>query len=129
MKSIEVVAAIIIKDKKVFAAARGYGEYVNMYEMPGGKVKPGETDEEALKREIKEELDTEIEVKQFVQKIEYDYPTFHLAMDCYLCEVVSGKLTLLEHNDAKWLEKGELHTVEWLPADELLLGQLEKLLE
>lgn len=133
MKTINVVAAIIVAnengDKKIFAAQRGYGEFINMYEMPGGKVEAGESREEALIREISEELETEIKVERFVQTIEYDYETFHLSMDCYECSIVKGHLHLLEHKDAKWLTKETLHSVHWLPADELLLGKLEEILK
>ena len=128
-KTVEVAAAIIIKDAKLFVAERGYGEFINMYELPGGKMEKGESREDALVREIKEELDTDIEVKQLVKTIEYDYPDFQLIMHCYLCKVVSGKLTLLEHKDAKWLGKEELDSVKWLPADEQLLPALQQLLE
>lgn len=128
MKTVSVVAAIIIKDNKVFATQRGYGEFKDGWEFPGGKVEQGETAEEALKREIKEELDTEINVGNYVDTIEYDYPTFHLSMKCYQCSVVSGKLTLLEHENAKWLDKDNLRTVDWLPADITILDKIEELL-
>lgn len=124
MKTINVVAAIIIKDNRVFATQRGYGEFKDGWEFPGGKVEQGEAPENAIVREIKEELDTVIEVKEYFDTVEYDYPNFHLSMKCYICTVVSGKLELLEHEAAKWLDKDSLDTVEWLPAD---LGLVDKL--
>ncbi|MBR5016691.1 MAG: (deoxy)nucleoside triphosphate pyrophosphohydrolase [Spirochaetia bacterium] len=128
MKTIHVVAAIIIKDHKLFATQRGYGEFKDGWEFPGGKIESGETPQEALKREIREELVTEIEVNSYIDTIEYDYPTFHLSMDCYLCSVVSGKLELLEHENAAWLSKETLNSVKWLPADTSILDRIEKLL-
>ena len=128
MKTIHVVAAIIVKDHKLFATQRGYGEFKDGWEFPGGKVEPGEAPQDALKREIREELATEIEVGIHINTIEYDYPTFHLSMDCYLCSVLSGKLELLEHENAAWLSKETLHTVAWLPADLSILNKIEKLL-
>ena len=124
MKTINVVAAIIIKDNKIFATQRGYGEFKDGWEFPGGKVEQGEAPENAIAREIKEELDTAIEVKEYFDTVEYDYPNFHLSMKCYICTVVSGKLELLEHEAAKWLDKDSLDTVDWLPAD---LGLVDKL--
>lgn len=124
MKTINVVAAIIIKDNKIFATQRGYGEFKDGWEFPGGKVEQGETPENAIVREIKEELDSVIEVKEYFDTVEYDYPNFHLSMKCYICTVVSGKLELLEHEAAKWLDKESLDTVDWLPAD---LGLVDKL--
>lgn len=124
MKTINVVAAIIIKDNKIFATQRGYGEFKDGWEFPGGKVEQGEAPENAIVREIKEELDTVIEVKEYFDTVEYDYPNFHLSMKCYICTVVSGKLELLEHEAAKWLDKDSLDTVDWLPAD---LGLVDKL--
>ena len=134
MKTVNVVAAIIIRTlddgtKKVFSTQRGYGEFKDGWEFPGGKVEPGETPQQALAREIKEELDTEISVGDYVDTIEYDYPNFHLSMKCYQCSVLSGKLTLLEHENAKWLAADELESVEWLPADVSILGKIEKLLK
>ena len=117
MKGIKVVAAIIVKDGRLFATQRGYGDYKDWWEFPGGKIEPGETPEQALKREIKEELDTEISVGDHLITVEYDYPKFHMTMGCYLCSVVSGKLTLLEHEAAKWLGPDELESVKWLPSD------------
>ena len=128
MKTIHVVAAIIILDHKLFATQRGYGEFKDWWEFPGGKVKEGETPQEALKREIREELATEIEVSSYIDTIEYDYPTFHLSMDCFACTVVSGKLELLEHENATWLSKETLYSVKWLPADITILGKIERLL-
>lgn len=124
MKTVNVVAAIIIKDKKIFATQRGYGEFKDGWEFPGGKVEKGETPENAIVREIKEELDTVIEVIEYFDTVEYDYPNFHLSMKCYICTVVSGKLELLEHEVAKWLDKDSLDSVAWLPAD---LGLVDKL--
>ncbi len=124
MKTINVVAAIIIKDNKIFATQRGYGEFKDGWEFPGGKVELGEAPENAIVREIKEELDTVIEVKEYFDTVEYDYPNFHLSMKCYICTVVSGKLELLEHEAAKWLDKDSLDSVAWLPAD---LGLVDKL--
>ena len=116
-KTIRVVAAIIKKDNKIFATQRGYGNYRNWWEFPGGKVEPGETPEEALVREIKEELNTEIQVDHYFMTVEYDYPEFHLSMECFWCNIVRGKLTLLEHKAAKWLPMNNLNQVNWLPAD------------
>ena len=116
-KVIEVVAAIIIRDEKFFATQRGYGEWKDWWEFPGGKIEPGEAPEDALKREIREELATEIEVGDLLKTVEYDYPKFHLTMHCYLCSIISGQLSLLEHEDARWLTKDDLNSVRWLPAD------------
>lgn len=129
MKKIEVVAAIIKHENKIFATQRGYGEFKDGWEFPGGKMELGETREEALKREIREELDTIISIDEFVQTIEYDYPAFHLTMHCYLCSVISGGLTLLEHEAAKWLTEDEIETVEWLPADIELLETIKRILK
>jgi len=123
MKTIKVVAAIIIEDGKVFATQRGYGDFKGGWEFPGGKVEPDETPQEALVREIREELETEIEVGELLDTIEYDYPKFHLSMDCFICKIKSGDLLLKEHKAAKWLTKEILYSVEWLPAD---LGLIEK---
>ena len=124
-KSIEVVAAIIVKDDKIYATQRGYGPYKDKWEFPGGKIERGETREHALEREIKEELDTEIEVGDYLCTVEYDYQEFYLTMHCFLCDVISGKLTLLEHEDAKWLERDGLWSVDWLPADVEVVKVLE----
>ena len=125
-KTIKVVAAIIRKDSKVLATQRGYGDYKDWWEFPGGKIEPGETPEAALAREIKEELDSEIAVEQYLTTVEHDYPEFHLSMDCYWCEVKSGKLTLLEHEAAKWLPLDNLRQVNWLPADVKVVEAIEK---
>lgn len=117
MKNIEVVAAVICKDGKIFATQRGYGEWKDWWEFPGGKVEPEETHTDALKREIREELDTEIEVGDLLTTVEYDYPNFHLTMYCYLCSVINGQLLLREHEDARWLASDEMESVKWLPAD------------
>ena len=116
MKSIEVVAAIIKKENKILATKRGYGEFINMWVFTGGKIESGETNEAALIREIKEELDADIKIDEFALTVEYTYPTFHLTMHCYICSL-KDTITLLEHNDAKWLEKNEFNAVNWLPAD------------
>ncbi len=124
MKSIEVVAAIIVDGERIFATQRGYGEFKDGWEFPGGKIERGETPGQALVREIKEELDTEIEVGKLVETVEYDYPEFHLTMHCFFCRIRSGNLTLREHEAAKWLLPEELDSVDWLPAD---LGLIKKL--
>ena len=124
MKTVKVVAAIIIENGKVFATQRGYGEFKDGWEFPGGKIESGETSKQALVREIKEELATEIEVGELLDTVEYDYPTFHLSMDCFVCKIKSGDLELREHEAAKWLTKDSLYTVDWLPAD---LGLIEKI--
>ena len=116
-KHIEVVAAIILRDGRIFATQRGYGEWKDWWEFPGGKIEPGESPEDALKREIREELATEIEVDELLTTVEYDYPKFHLTMHCHLCTIISGDLSLLEHEDARWLALDELDCVKWLPAD------------
>lgn len=127
MKRIEVVAAIIHNDQdRIFATQRGYGEYKDWWEFPGGKMETGETPEEALKREIWEELETRIVVERLVDTVEWDYPQFHLTMHCYLCHVESGHLELKEHEAAKWLHKDELESVNWLPADRELVRKLKK---
>ena len=117
MKTIEVAAAIITHSGRIFATQRGYGEFKDGWEFPGGKMEPGETPQQALVREIREELDTEIEVGELVETVEYDYPNFHLIMHCFLCTIRSGDLVLKEHEAAKWLAKEELYSVDWLPAD------------
>lgn len=121
MKTVKVVAAIIIHENKIFATQRGYGEFKDGWEFPGGKIEPGETSKEALVREIKEELDIEIEVKDFLETVEYDYPEFHLSMDCFFCVIRSGELVLKEHEAAKWLTVETLDSVDWLPADKGLV--------
>ena len=124
MQTIRVVAAIIIKNEKVFATQRGYGDFKGGWEFPGGKIDAGETPEEALIREIKEELDTEVEVIELLDTVEYDYPNFHLSMDCFVCNIKSGDLVLKEHEAAQWLTKETLDSVNWLPAD---LGLIDKI--
>lgn len=124
MKTIEVVAAIIIKDGQVFATQRGYGEWQGWWEFPGGKIESGEAPEAALIREIREELNAEIAVGDLLQTIEWDYPTFHLTMHCYLCTLTSDNLHLNEHTDSAWLTKESLATVKWLPADVVLLDAI-----
>ena len=116
-KQIEVVAAIILKDCRIFATQRGYGEWKDWWEFPGGKMEAGETPEEALKREIREELSTEINVEELLCTVEYDYPKFHLILHCYLCSLLTDALHLNEHEAARWLSKEELDSVKWLPAD------------
>ncbi|MBQ0018282.1 MAG: 8-oxo-dGTP diphosphatase MutT [Clostridiales bacterium] len=117
MKTIEVVAAIIKKDDKIFATQRGYGDFKDGWEFPGGKIEPGETPEQALVREIKEELEAEIKVGELITTVEYDYPNFHLTMHCFMCELVSEEITLVEHEAARWLTYDQLDEVDWLPAD------------
>ena len=128
MKRIEVVAAIIHQDNQIFATQRGYGDFKGGWEFPGGKVETGETRETALVREIREELAVEISVGELLTTVEYDYPNFHLTMYCYLCQLTGGELRLLEHQAARWLGKGELYSVEWLPADVGVIPLLEKVL-
>jgi 8-oxo-dGTP diphosphatase len=126
MKRIEVVAAIIHDGEgRIFATQRGYGDYKDGWEFPGGKMEPGETPEEALKREIWEELETDIAVERLVQTVEWDYPAFHLTMHCFWCSVESGCLTLKEHEAAKWLAMDELDSVDWLPADREVVGKMK----
>ncbi len=124
MKTVHVAAAVILRDGQVFATQRGYGAYKDYWEFPGGKIEPGETAEEALAREIREELDTEIAVDAPFDRVEYDYPEFHLSMGCYWCSIKSGCLTLKEHEAAKWLQLDELDTVDWLPADQNVVKQI-----
>ena len=127
MKQIEVVAAIIYDSKnRIFATQRGSGEWKDWWEFPGGKIEPGETPEEALKREIWEELETRIVVEHLVQTVEWDYPKFHLTMHCFWCHVESGELILKEHEDAKWLKPEEWESVQWLPADVILIENLKQ---
>lgn len=130
MKTIRVVAAVIkaVNENNkpiIFATQRGYGEFKGGWEFPGGKIEAGETPKEALKREIMEELDTEISVGELIDTIEYDYPEFHLSMDCFWCEMVSGDLVLKEHEAAKWLDKETMHSVDWLPADVRLIEKIK----
>lgn len=117
MKEIKVVAAIIKNEDKILATKRGYGEFINIWEFPGGKIEPGETKKQAIVREIKEELNIEINVDKFALDIEYQYPNFYLFMSCFMCSIKEGSIELLEHNDGKWITKEELNTLNWLPAD------------
>ncbi|MBR3188070.1 MAG: (deoxy)nucleoside triphosphate pyrophosphohydrolase [Lachnospiraceae bacterium] len=126
MKTIRVTAAVIRKDDRVFATARGYGDYKGGWEFPGGKIEPGETPREALAREIREELDTDILVGDLIETIEYDYPSFHLSMDCFWCSIRSGSLTLREAEAARWLTADSLDSVNWLPADRSLIGKIRQ---
>jgi 8-oxo-dGTP diphosphatase len=131
MKTLRVVAAVIVRKddngrKQIFATARGYGEFKGGWEFPGGKIEKGETSQEALVREIKEELNADIQVGELIDTVEYDYPNFHLSMDCFWCQLKSEKLELKEHEDAKWLINDELNSVEWLPADITLVDKIRK---
>ena len=131
MKNIRVVAAVIKAENEdgrpiIFATQRGYGEYKDGWEFPGGKIEEGETPQEALKREIREELDTEISVGELIDTIEYDYPNFHLSMDCFWSDILKGNLVLNEHEAAMWLTKEQLGNVDWLPADELLIDMIKE---
>ena len=125
MKHIEVVAAIIQRDGAYFATQRGYGEFEGMWEFPGGKIEPGESSEDALKREIQEELGVDIVIEDLICTTEYDYPSFHLTMHCYLCRVEAGEVELREHKSARWLRPAELGSVEWLPADKEIVDKLK----
>ena len=129
MKTIEVVAAIIIRDDHVFATQRGYGEWKGWWEFPGGKMEAGESPQEALKREIREELDAEITVGKLIETVEWDYPKFHLTMHCFVCTLLSEDMHLNEHDAAAWLTKETLHSVKWLPADEGLIHKIAAILE
>ena len=129
MKTIKVVAAIIIKDGQVFATQRGYGEFKGWWEFPGGKMEPGESPQEALKREICEELDAEVEVRELLETVEWDYPNFHLTMHCFICTLLSESLHLNEHEAATWLTHETLRSVKWLPADEILLDRIAEYLK
>ena len=129
MKTIEVVAAITIKDGQVFATQRGYGEFKGWWEVPGGKIENGECPQEALRREIREELDAEIEVKELLETVEWDYPNFHLTMHCFICSLLSESLHLNEHEAATWLTHETLRSVKWLPADEILLDKIAEYLK
>ena len=130
MKTIKVVAAVICDSfqskTRIFATARGYGAFKGQWEFPGGKIVPGETPQQALDREIREELDTTIRIGELIETVEYDYPDFHLSMDCFWCEVIEGNLVLLEAQEARWLTKEELDSVKWLPAD---LGLIDRIRE
>lgn len=127
MKKIEVVAAIIIRDGKVFATQRGYGEWKDWWEFPGGKIEAGECPQEALVREIREELDAEIEVGELIETVEWDYPAFHLTMHCFVCSLVSESMHLNEHEASAWLTRETLHSVKWLPADEGLILKIREI--
>lgn len=124
LKNINVVAAVIISENKFLATQRGYGEFKGLWEFPGGKIKPGEINEDALKREILEELQVEIKICDYLGTFQYDYSNFHLNMSCYLTELIDGKITLIEHSDAKWLTISDIKKVEWLPADLIVVERL-----
>lgn len=126
MKSIEVAAAIIVRDGKVLATQRGYGDWKDWWEFPGGKIEAGEKPKDALHREILEELGIEIVIGKFIRTVEYDYPDFHLTMHCYYCRLVSGKLELLEHEASAWLDASGLDSVRWLPADLVILPEIKR---
>lgn len=126
MKTIRVVAAVIKDGERIYATARGYGDFKGGWEFPGGKIEPGETPQEALAREIKEELDTAISVGDLIYTVEYDYPKFHLSMDCFWCSIISGNLVLKEAEDAKWLTRDTIDSVEWLPADKNLVERIKE---
>ena len=126
MKTIRVVAAVIREGNKIYATARGYGDLKGGWEFPGGKIEENETPQETVVREIREELDAVVEVSQYGVSVEYDYPDFHLSMDCLFCSLKEGKIRLLEHEAARWLRLNELRQVNWLPADELVVGTIEK---
>lgn len=128
MKVIEVVAAIIKKEDKIFITRRGYGEFVDLWEFPGGKIESGESREEALHREIKEELELDINNLQFLTTVDYDYDNFHLTMHCFICEIAGGKLKLNAHNDAKWITFSEIEKQRWVPADILVIDALKEVL-
>ena len=128
MKILEVVAAIIIKDCQIFATQRGYGEFQGWWEFPGGKMEAGESPQEALKREIREELDADVLVKELLETVEWDYPNFHLTMHCFICNLLSESLHLNEHEAATWLNLENLRSVKWLPADEILLDKIAEYL-
>ena len=126
MKQVEVVAAIIRREGRIFASQRGYGDWKDWWEFPGGKMEAGETPEDALRREIREELSTEINVDEYFCTVDYDYPNFHLTMHCYLCSLLTDALHLNEHEAARWLTKDELESVQWLPADKSIIEKLKK---
>lgn len=126
MKSIHVSAAIIMKDNKIFVTQRGYGEFKDWWEFPGGKIEEGETPEECLKREIKEELEADINIDKYLCTVEYDYPNFHLKMECFICSLIDGHLELVEAEDAKFITKDKLDNIDFLPADLLVVKELKK---
>lgn len=128
MKSIEVVAAVIVRDGRVFTTQRGYGDFKDYWEFPGGKMEKGESREDALRREIREELAADISVDQFLETVEYDYPKFHLVLHCFLCSLKTKKVHLLEHESSRWLSADELDSVDWLPADLTLIQKLKGLI-
>ena len=128
MKTVRVVAAIIIRDGKVFATQRGYGQWQGWWEFPGGKIEAGECPQEALVREIREELEAEIQVGELIETIEWDYPDFHLTMHCFVCSLVSESMHLNEHEDSAWLTRDTLHSVKWLPADEGLILKIKEII-
>lgn len=128
MKRIEVVAAVIVRDGEVLATRRGYGEWQGWWEFPGGKMEAGESPQDALRREIREELDAEIEVGRLLETVEWDYPSFHLTMHCFICTLVSGSMNLNEHEAAAWLTKENIGSVKWLPADEGLIDRIRQIL-
>lgn len=128
MKTIEVVAGVIRDGEKIFATQRGYGDCKDGWEFPGGKMEPGETPQQALARELREELAVEVDVDEFICTVDYDYPKFHLTMHCFYCTVISGELKLLEHEAARWLSASQLHDVDWLPADIEVVKAIEKAL-
>ena len=127
MKTIEVVAAIIQQNNKIFVTRRGYGEFENLWEFPGGKIEMGETRGEALRREIKEELELDIDISKYLTTVEYDYPNFHLKMHCFICTICGGELHLNAHNDAKWTTLEELDKLNWVPADIVVIEKLKEL--
>ena len=126
MKTISVAAAVICDGEKIFATQRGYGDYKDGWEFPGGKIEPGELPEDTVRRELKEELDLEVEVGQLFDTVEYDYPTFHLSMQCFLCTMGNREIVLKEHEDARWLDRDTVDEVKWLPADEGLISKLKE---
>lgn len=128
MKTVRVVAAIIIRDGKVFATQRGYGQWQGWWEFPGGKIEAGECPQEALVREIREELEAEIQVGELIETVEWDYPAFHLTMHCFVCSLVSESMHLNEHEASAWLTRDTLHSVKWLPADEGLILKIKEII-
>ncbi len=126
MKTVKVAAAVIRRGSMIFATERGYGEFKDMWEFPGGKIEEGEDGPSALRREIREELDTIVDVGAYIDTVEYDYPSFHLSMECYWCTVKEGKLVLLEHENALWLDRNSIESVKWLPADRMILDRVRE---